>query len=141
MSQKTILIVDDEKEMCETVSQVLTPRGYHVLMAHTGRDALALAKQHKPDLIILDLMLPDTDGWRVCQQLKKEESLKSVPVIMLSGLVDDKPEKGPLELGDAYLSKPFEMRALLEKIRDLCAQERSDGQERPSGEERLIGEA
>ncbi len=119
-----VLIVDDEVELCTTIADFLKPRGYEVFTANTGKEGLAAARSQKPDLIILDLMLPDMDGWRVCQALKKDEALRNVPVIMLSALVDDQQQKGSHELGDAYLSKPFDMKVLLEKVR-TCLDEPS----------------
>ena len=116
---KKILMIDDESELVATMKQVLEARGYIVFGATLGKEGVVIAKQQQPDLAIIDLMLPDLDGWRVCQQLKKEPALANMRVIMLSGLVDDKPEKNSVELGDAYLSKPFEMKKLLETIRRL----------------------
>jgi len=121
---KKVLIVDDEEELCATIADVLRPRGYEVATAFTGKTGLSSARTGKPDLIILDLMLPDMDGWRVCQTLKKEEALRNIPVIMLSALVDDQQQKGSHELGEAYLSKPFDMKVLLEKVR-ICLDEPS----------------
>ena len=120
MSGKTVLVIDDEEEWGKIISQVLTQRGgYEVFTATTAREGLALARKHKPNLVILDLMLPDMDGWRVCQHLKKEPDLKDVPVLMLSALVDDQAGKSSVELGDAYLSKPFDMKVMIEKVKGL----------------------
>jgi DNA-binding response OmpR family regulator len=114
-----VLIVDDEIELCSTIADFLRPRGYEVFTANSGKEGLSAARSRMPDVILLDLMLPDMDGWRVCQALKKDEALRGIPVIMLSALVDDQQQKGAHELGDAYLSKPFAMKMLLEKLR-LC---------------------
>src|SRR5438552_18924259 len=102
MSQKTILVVDDEPNIVELVRLYLQNEGIKVVAAHTGADALQLWKTAHPALIILDLMLPEVDGWEVCRRVRRESD---VPIIMLTARSDDIHKIVGLELGaDDYLA-------------------------------------
>ncbi len=114
MSQ-TILVVDDEKHIVQLTRLYLTNEGYRVETATTGREALEKARALAPDLIILDLMLPEIDGWEVCRQLRRESD---VPIIMLTARSDDVDKIVGLELGaDDYVAKPFNPRELVARVR------------------------
>ena len=120
MNKKRILLVDDEKDMVYAVKLQLEVSGFEVLTAFDGQDALDKARRANPDLIILDLMLPKLDGYRVCRMLKFDEKYKRIPIILFTARVEKNDERLGYEVGaDAYLTKPFEPRILMEKIKDL----------------------
>ncbi len=115
MAQKTILVVDDEKRIVEIIEAYLKKEGYRVLVAYDGREALRVARQLAPDLIILDLMLPEVSGWDVCRALRAESN---VPIIMLTARDEDTDMIVGLELGaDDYVTKPFNPKILVSRVR------------------------
>lgn len=117
---KRILLVDDEKDLVETVVFRLEANNYEVITACDGQEGLDKAKKEKPDLIILDLMLPKMDGYKVCGLLKADVRYNKVPIIMFSARAQESDEKMGKEAGaDAYITKPFEAQALLSKIKEL----------------------
>jgi DNA-binding response OmpR family regulator len=114
---KKILVVDDEPTLVATVRYNLERDGYQVMTAADGEAALASARTHKPDLILLDVMLPGMDGLEVCRVLRRE---MSTPILMLTAKTDEVDKVVGLELGaDDYVSKPFGMRELLARVRAL----------------------
>jgi DNA-binding response OmpR family regulator len=114
---KKILVVDDEPTLVATVRYNLERDGYQVMTAADGEAALASARAHKPDLILLDVMLPGMDGLEVCRVLRRE---MSTPILMLTAKTDEVDKVVGLELGaDDYVSKPFGMRELLARVRAL----------------------
>lgn len=120
MTKKRLLIVDDEADLAEMIKFRMENNGYEVLLAYDGQQALETARKERPDLIILDLMLPKMDGYKVCGLLKKDSRYAAIPIIIFTakGLADD--IKLGQELGaDAYITKPFEPQVLLEKIKQL----------------------
>ena len=118
MSQKKILVVDDEPDLVETVRFPLEMEGYQVLVSYNGEDALNQARTKKPDLIILDLMLPKLDGYKVCRLLKFDERYKHIPILMLTAKTQEKDKILGKETGaDEYITKPFEMDYLMEKVK------------------------
>jgi two-component system alkaline phosphatase synthesis response regulator PhoP len=118
MSAKKILVVDDEIDLVETLRFPLELEGYNVLVSHDGEDALNQARKEKPDLILLDLMLPKLDGYKVCRLLKFDERYKHIPVLMLTAKTQEKDKILGMETGaDEYITKPFEMDYLIEKIK------------------------
>jgi len=120
MSDKTILVVDDEKDIVYAVTLLLEANDFKVLSASDGQEGLDKARQEGPDLIILDLMLPRIDGYKVCRMLKFDEQYKKIPIIMISARGQKDDEKLGYEVGaDAYLTKPFEPKVLLEKIKEF----------------------
>lgn len=115
MSDKTILIVDDEPHIVELVKLYLKGENYALAEAHTGREALDMFAESRPALVVLDLMLPEIDGWEVCRQIRRESA---VPIIMLTARSDDVDKIVGLELGaDDYLAKPFNPRELVARIK------------------------
>ncbi len=111
----TILVVDDEKHICQLVTMYLTNEGYAVEVAYDGRTALEKARQIKPSLIVLDLMLPHVGGLDVCKQLRRESD---VPIIILTARGDDVDRIVGLELGaDDYVAKPFNPRELVARVK------------------------
>lgn len=116
MSEK-ILVVDDEISLQETLAYNLTREGYQVEVAGDGNQALNLARTSKPDLVILDVMLPGLDGFEVCRILRQEAN---IPVLMLTARDDEIDRVVGLEVGaDDYLAKPFSMRELIARVKAL----------------------
>ena len=116
MSYK-ILVVEDDKTLQETLTYNLVRQGYETLKTENGHVALALAREHKPNLIILDVMLPGLDGFEVCRILRQEMSM---PVLMLTARADEIDKIVGLEMGaDDYLTKPFSMRELMARVKAL----------------------
>ena len=112
---KKILVVDDEKKIVDILKAYLERDGYQVSTAYDGRSALELARSNSPDLIILDLMLPEVSGWDVCRELRKESD---VPVIMLTARDDTTDKIIGLELGaDDYVTKPFDPKEIISRAR------------------------
>lgn len=112
-----ILIVDDEKDIVEMLKYNLEKEGYEVLSARNGKDALEQAQSH-PDLIVLDVMMPEIDGWEVCKQLKKNEMTTAIPIIFLTAKGSEIDEVIGLELGaEDYIIKPISIRILLARIK------------------------
>lgn len=120
MAKKRILLVDDEAQLVELVKMRLEANGYQVLTAYDGKEALDVAKKEMPDLIILDLMLPKIDGYKVCRMLKFDEKYKKIPIIMFTARALEADKKAGMEVGaDDYITKPFEPELLLMKIKDF----------------------
>jgi DNA-binding response OmpR family regulator len=114
---KTILVIDDEPQIAGLCRDYLVAAGYDVLTAGDGSRGLALARRERPDLIVLDLMLPGMDGLDVCRELRRESS---VPIIMLTARVEESDKLVGLELGaDDYLTKPFSPRELVARVRTV----------------------
>lgn len=112
-----ILLVDDDKKLTRPLSASLQDAGYIVSVAHDGKSGLALALDSDPDIVILDVMMPEMDGWAVCQNLRQQSP---VPILMLTALGDEIDRILGLELGaDDYLTKPFSTRELLVRIKAL----------------------
>jgi|SRR5579859_4877908 len=114
---KSVLVIDDEPKIAELCRDYLLAAGYSVLTAADGPLGLALARRERPDLVVLDLMLPGMDGLDVCRELRRDSS---VPIIMLTARVDETDRLVGLELGaDDYLSKPFSPRELVARVRTV----------------------
>ena len=114
MDKKRILIVDDEKDIVEPIQFRLEVEGFECLVANDGEEALLKAKRENPDLILLDIMLPKINGYKISRLLKFDESYKHIPIIMLTA----RAQKNDIELGektgaDEYVTKPFEMDELV----------------------------
>lgn len=119
-----ILVVDDEPKVARLARDYLEKNGFRVLTTSDGQTALAMARREKPDLIILDLMLPILDGREVCRILRRESD---VPIIMLTALSEEIDQVTGLEIGaDDYITKPFSVRALVARVRALLRRSRSD---------------
>ena len=119
MVQK-ILLVDDEAVLVETMLYNLEQAGYHVVTAADGVSALDVVRREMPDLIILDLMLPEKDGLEVCRQIRQERQIAMIPILMLTAKGDELDKVVGLEVGaDDYVTKPFGRRELLARIRAL----------------------
>jgi len=119
-----ILVVDDEPKVTRLTRDYLEKNGFRVLIAADGQSALTIARREKPDLVILDLMLPQMDGREVCRILRRESD---VPIIMLTALGEEIDQVTGLEIGaDDYITKPFSVRALVARVRALLRRTRGD---------------
>ena len=115
---KKILFVDDEKDIVEVVASRLRASNYNVILAYDGQEALDKAHKEKPDLIILDLMLPKMDGYKVCGLLKTDTRYNKIPIIIFTARAQGSDMKMGQEVGaDDYITKPFEPEELLGKVK------------------------
>ncbi len=118
MPRENILIVDDEEDILELLRYNLAKNGFNVTTATSGEDALKIIKTKTFDIILLDLMLPGIDGLDVCKEFKKNQSISSIPIIMLTAKGEEADIVAGLELGaDDYVTKPFSPRVLISRIR------------------------
>jgi two-component system alkaline phosphatase synthesis response regulator PhoP len=118
MAKETILIVEDEEDILELIRYNLAKEGYGVMGATSGEEGLRRVRERRPDLILLDLMLPGLDGLEVCRRLQQDVRSRGVPVIMLTAKGEEPDIVAGLELGaDDYVTKPFSPRILLARIR------------------------
>ena len=121
---KRILVIDDEPELVKAIQIRLEIAGYETLVAHDGMEGLDKARKEKPDLILLDLMLPKMDGYKVCALIKRDKNYSKIPVIMLTARTLEKQQKLGIELGaDAYITKPFQYEVVLAKIKELLGEQ------------------
>jgi DNA-binding response OmpR family regulator len=121
---QVILVVDDEPKVARLARDYLERNGFRVLIAADGQSALAMARREKPDLVILDLMLPQIDGREVCRILRRESD---VPIIMLTALSEEIDQVTGLEIGaDDFITKPFSVRALVARVQALLRRTRGD---------------
>jgi two-component system alkaline phosphatase synthesis response regulator PhoP len=112
-----VLVVDDDPGIVKLVRAYLEQAGFEVVSAHDGKKAMQIARNERPDLVVLDLMLPEMDGWDVCRALRKESE---VPIIMLTARVEESDKLIGLELGaDDYVTKPFSPRELVARVRSV----------------------
>src|SRR5437588_6298316 len=117
---RKILVVDDEAVLVETIAYNLEQAGYQVTTASDGASALEAVRYETPDLIILDIMLPEMDGLEVCRQLRRESTTSTTPIMMLTAKGDEIDKVVGLEVGaDDYVTKPFGRRELLARVRAL----------------------
>lgn len=117
---KKILIVDDEKDLVEILTFRLEAAGYDVVSAQNGQEGLEKAKSEKPDLVLLDVMMPKMDGYQVCRALKLDGKYKKVPIIILTAKVEEGDKRTGETVGaDGYITKPFDSGELLAKIKEL----------------------
>ncbi|MBR5246309.1 MAG: response regulator transcription factor [Clostridia bacterium] len=115
MQKGKILVVDDEKNICDLLRMYLEKEGYSVVMAHTGLDAVNMFVSENPDLVLLDIMLPQLDGWQVCREIRKTSEK---PIIMLTAKDEVFDKVLGLELGaDDYMTKPFDTKELIARIK------------------------
>lgn len=116
---KKILVADDEIPIQKILKYNLETAGFEVLIAGNGKEALDIAQKEKPDLILLDIMMPYLNGFEVCKSLKSDEEAKHIPIIMLTAKGLESNEKKGLELGaDSYITKPFSPRKLVELVKE-----------------------
>ena len=125
---KTIMVVDDEKRLVSLVESYLSQEGYRVVSAYNGRDALTVARRERPDLIVLDVMMPEMDGYEF---MRLHRADNNTPIILLTARVDDEEKVIGLEVGaDDYMTKPFRPRELVARVRAVL---RRAGDVKPDG--------
>jgi two-component system alkaline phosphatase synthesis response regulator PhoP len=118
MVQGRILVVDDDREVVRLMRAYLEQAGYEVLVAYDGETALHALRRDKPDLLLLDIMLPDRDGWDITRTVRSDSSLADIPIIMLTARVDTIDKIVGLELGaDDYVTKPYDPREVVARVR------------------------
>ena len=120
LKKRLVLVVEDEEEIVRLISFHLEKEGYAVLSAASGTEALSLVFEHLPDLIILDIMLPEMDGLEVCRRLRGSDKAASIPVLILSARKEELDRVLGLEMGaDDYMIKPFSVRELVARVRAM----------------------
>jgi DNA-binding response OmpR family regulator len=120
----TVLVVDDEPDVADLIRDTLRAEGFRAQVAHDGKQALELIRKKRPDLVILDLMMPHLTGFEVLEQLRQEPHTASIPVLILTGRGNAADEQRGLALGaKRYLNKPFDVRALITEVRRHLGQE------------------
>ena len=117
--QKKILIVDDDKTITAVVGSLLSNHGYAVLVAYDGLDGMVQVKREVPDLIILDIMMPEINGYDVCSNLKFDEKFKHIPIIVLTSREQELDSRIGKLMGIDYMRKPIDSKILLEKIQNF----------------------
>lgn len=127
MADEKVLIVDDEEHIVELLQFNLVNAGYKVITANNGLDALKKVKENKPDLLLLDLMLPGMDGLDVCKEIKRDKETSKTSIIMLTAKSEELDKILGLELGaDDYITKPFSIRELLARVKAVLRRSSSD---------------
>ena len=118
---KNILCIEDEPDMIDLIRLILNRHGFDVQGADGGREGLEKVKKNPPDLVLLDLMMPDIDGWEVYQQIKADEKTKHIPVIIVTAKAQNIDKVLGLHIAkvDDYISKPFSPQALLESVQNV----------------------
>ena len=126
--QGRVLVVEDERDVAELIRYNLTKEGYDVIVAPTGADAVKRTREVLPDLVLLDIMVPELNGWEVCRRLKQDPDTRNIPVIMVTGRVEEGDKVLGFEIGaDDYVTKPFSPRELLARIRAVARRGREAG--------------
>jgi len=124
--RKRILIVDDEKDLVDILKTRLEIEGYEILAAYDGQEGLEKAQEEKPDLILLDVMMPKMNGYQVCRLLKYDEEFQNIPVIIITARGQEQDKMTGDEVGaDEYITKPFENGVLFAKIKELLGKSRN----------------
>jgi DNA-binding response OmpR family regulator len=115
---KKIYAVDDEHDLLFTIKKVIEfyNKNYKVITIDSGKELLKLLKEEIPDLILLDIMIPDINGWEIFKKLKSKSEWKNIPIIFISSVADDTSKLTAHEIGDAFIEKPFEAEFLQRKI-------------------------
>lgn len=120
MTAKKILLVEDDADIASTVEYNLSQEGYNPKVVSNGADSIITVRKFKPDLILLDVMLPGMDGFEICKRLKADDRTRDIPVIMLTVKSSDVDVVLGLELGaDDYVTKPFSIRVLLARVKNI----------------------
>lgn len=129
MTKETILIVDDEEDIIELIKYNLKNEGYSILTAEAGEQAIKIAKQARPDLIVLDLMLPGMDGLEVTRYLRSNDQTRDLPIVILTAKGEESDIITGLELGaNDYISKPFSPKVLTARIRAILRRRRKESE-------------
>lgn len=121
--EKKIVYIEDEQEMIDLVRLILGRKGYEVIGANGGREGLRIIRELLPELVLLDLMMPDVDGWDVYQRLKSDETTRSIPVIVITAKAQNIDKVLGLHIAkvDDYIAKPFTPQELLDSVQDIIS--------------------
>ncbi|MFW6134473.1 MAG: response regulator transcription factor [Elusimicrobiota bacterium] len=118
--KKTILLVDDDKKVVKAISTILSEHNYSIVPAYDGLEALEKAKKINPDIILLDIIMPELKGWEVCKKIRENKNTSKIPVIMLTGQNSSENEIHGLQCGaDDYIIKPYDSRILIARIKTI----------------------
>lgn len=118
MAKQTILVVDDEKDLLDLIEYNLIKEGFNVLKANNGEKGIKIAKEHKPNLVLLDVMMPKMDGLEAVEIMRKDDDLRKIPIIFLTARSDEKTEiEGLNKGGDDYITKPISTTKLVSRIK------------------------
>jgi len=127
-----VLVVEDESDVAEMIRYNLQKEGYDVRLTGNGTDALREARDIRPDVILLDIMVPHLNGWEICRRLKQDRDTRAIPVIMVTGRVEEGDKVLGFEMGaDDYVTKPFSPRELVARVRAVARRGRPDDSGRP----------
>jgi two-component system response regulator VicR len=123
-SKKTVVCIEDEPEMIDLVKLILGRKGFELVGAVGGREGLDTVRKLKPDLVLLDLMMPDMDGWEVYQQMKADDELKTIPVIVVTAKAQSIDKVLGLHIAkvDDYVTKPFGPQELLQSVNKVLGE-------------------
>ena len=125
---KKVLIADDEPNIVTSLEFLMTRSGYEVKVARTGEEALALVASFAPDLVLLDVMMPQRSGYEVCQKMRERPEWRHIKIVMLSAKGREAEVSKGLSLGaDAYVTKPFSNRELIARVGELLGESRTPG--------------
>lgn len=131
-----ILVIEDEPDTVKVIEKRLSDHGFKVIVSYDGYRGIELARKEKPDLIILDLMLPAIDGHKVCGLLKKDKRFTDTPIIIFTAKAQEEDMRLAREVGaDAYISKPFQLSELLAKVEELLREKNKPKQEKEKEDE------
>ena len=137
----TILVIDDDELVSRTLHRALKIYGYHVMVANSGTEGLQLARRHRPDLFILDIMMPGVDGYQVCRQIRGDPLLKELPVLFLTAKAKDEDKIEGFRAGaDDYLSKPFNMEELQLRVRAILRRVNKESVQQDQSTEIVAGD-
>ena len=132
MAQKKVLVIDDEPDILTYITSILKNNGYLYVTAKDGNEGMAKAKAEKPDIITLDLLMPERTGIKLYRELRKDEDLKSIPVIMVTGIASEAHQfsdfkkfiyERKIPAPEGYIEKPFKAEELIEKIKQAVGEE------------------
>ena len=127
---RTVLCIEDEQEMIDLIRLILSRRGFEVLGANGGRQGLEMVRKEHPDLVLLDLMMPDMDGWEVYQQMKADNATKDIPVVIVTAKAQSIDKVLGLHIAkvDDYVAKPFSPQELLTSIETVLSKRQAPDQ-------------
>ena len=124
-----VLVVEDERDVAELIRYNLSKEGYDVVLTASGSDAVKQAREARPDIVLLDIMVPHLNGWEVCRRLKQDSETRGIPVIMVTGRAEEGDKVLGFEMGaDDYVTKPFSPRELVARVRAVARRGRTDGE-------------
>ncbi len=128
-TKRRLVYIEDEQEMIDLVRLILNRRGYEIVGATSGREGLDAVRENLPDLVLLDLMMPDMDGWDVYQQMKADESTQNIPVIVVTAKAQSIDKVLGLHIAkvDDYISKPFSPQELIDSVVKVFTQRKEIG--------------